>query len=359
MLEVVRLGVIGLRRGLNVVKEVANEPGVVITAVCDRKPEAVANAVKILGNRGVCDLKTYENFEEFLTGPIDAVYIATDATDHVSYVMKALAAGKHVLSEIPAVSSLEEAHLLRQAVESHPELKYMAAENCFYWNFIEAWKKMYEAGKLGTTVYAEAEYLHSRDYREIQTKNLPEGHWRRFFPAIKYITHDLGPLLHIMDDRCVSVSCMVPDVCYNANKTLEAQNGVALFKTAKGAVIRILICFGAYVSLDHNYRIIGTKGSLQTDLDRPLNDAHTFARFDDIPGSIEKLVEIPVTTSAGKVTSGHGGADKKMMLDFVRCIREDTKSPIDVDMGIRMVIPGIIAAQSSAQGGAVLEIPDL
>ena len=79
MLEVVRLGVIGLRRGLNVVKEVAGEPGVVITAVCDRKPEAIANAVKRLEKYGVTDLKTYESFEELLTGPIDAVYIATAA----------------------------------------------------------------------------------------------------------------------------------------------------------------------------------------------------------------------------------------------------------------------------------------
>jgi hypothetical protein len=32
-----------------------------------------------------------------------------------------------------------------------------------------------------------------------------------------------------------------------------------------------------------------------------------------------------------------------MVLDFARCILEDTESPIDVDMGINMSLPGIIA----------------
>ena len=360
MTKPVKLGVIGLGRGLRVASCVVGESCVKITAVCDRDPEKLANAVKTLEDAGVTDLHSFENFEEFLKAPMDAVFIATDAIYHVPFVVKALEAGKHVISEIPAVSSLEDARILRQAVEAHPELKYMAGENCFYWSFIEAWKKMYEGGKLGTTVYAEAEYLHSSDYREFDWVSKPAvGHWRTFNPAIKYLTHDLGPLLHIMDDRCVSVSCMVPDVCYNPNKTLEAQNGIAIFKTAKGAVIRILICFGGYVGCDHNFRIIGTKGTLQTDLDKPLANAHTFARFDDIPGSIHTPIEIPVTMSDQNITAGHGGADKKMLLDFIRCIQEDTKPPIDVNMGIRMAIPGIIAAESSAQGGAVLEIPDL
>ena len=45
--------------------------------------------------------------------------------------------------------------------------------------------------------------------------------------------------------------------------------------------------------------------------------------------------------------------------DFIKCIQEDTKSPIDVDMGIAMALPGIIAAESAAQGGILLEIPEI
>lgn len=361
MKKAVKLGVVGLGRGLGVVCDVVNNPNVRIAAVCDRDPQKLENAVAKLKELGVADLQSFDSFDAFLKADIDAVYIATDAIYHVPFVTKAMEAGKHVISEIPAVSSLEDARNLKAAVLAHPELKYMAGENCFYWGFIEAWKKMYDDGKFGTAVYAEAEYLHSHDLRELDHIAMPpKGHWRTFNPAIKYITHDLGPLLHIMDDRCVSVSCMVPDVCYSPYKTLEAQNGIAIFKTAKGAVIRILICFGAYVGCDHNFRIMGTKGTIQTDTNKPLNDAYSYARFDDIPGSIDTLVEIPITASSfSDGASGHGGADSKMMLDFIKCIQEDTKPPIDVDMGIAMAIPGIIAAESAAQGGILMEIPEI
>jgi predicted dehydrogenase len=72
-------------------------------------------------------------------------------------------AGKHVLSEIPSVNSLEEAYELKAVVTAHPDLIYMAAENCCYWAFIETWKKMHERGEFGDIVYAEAEYLHAKN----------------------------------------------------------------------------------------------------------------------------------------------------------------------------------------------------
>jgi hypothetical protein len=48
-----------------------------------------------------------------------------------------------------------------------------------------------------------------------------------------------------------------------------------------------------------------------------------------------------------------------MVLDFVKCILEDTKPPIDVDMGIAISLPGIIAAESARQAGVLLEIPEV
>ena len=270
-------------------------------------------------------------------------------------------AGKHVISEIPAVNSIEEAKQLKAVVAAHPELKYMCGENCCYWGNLQAWKTMYNDGKLGETVYAESEYFHSvADPKNFDEKKYPKDHWRSFNPAIKYLTHNLGPLLYIMNDRCVSVSCMVPDVKYNPYTSTENQNGIALFKTAKGAVIRIFICFGAYAGFGHNFRIIGTRGTLETDSTKYLLDAHSFARFSDIPSSRRDPIELNMTIeSFGGGKGGHGGADKKMVLDFIKCIIDDTPPPIDVNLGIAMSLPGIIASESAQQGGALLEIPEI
>ena len=48
-----------------------------------------------------------------------------------------------------------------------------------------------------------------------------------------------------------------------------------------------------------------------------------------------------------------------MVLDFIRCIIEDAPSPVDVDLAINMALPGIIAAESCANGGQVMEIPEI
>lgn len=356
--KVVKLGVVGLKRGRMVVQEIVDEKSVKLAAICDHDPEVLEFAVKRFKELNVEDLQVYEEFEDILKSDIDAIFIATEATKHVDFVIKALEAGKHVLSEIPTVNSLEEAKRLKAAVKAHPELKYMAGENCCYWAFVQSWKKMYEEGKFGETVYAESEYLHARDWREY-TKPANPDHWRGHIPAIYYLTHNLGPLLYIMNDKCVSVTCMESDVKYNPYSDAK-KCGVALFKTEKGAVIRILVNFGSYVGFDHNFALMGTRGSIETDKVKPLEVANSFARFSDIPGTLQEKVEIPVNLSfPGEKHGGHGGADRKMVLDFVRCIIEDTKPTVDVDLGIRMSLPGIYAHESAVKGGIAVEIPDV
>ena len=80
----------------------------------------------------------------------------------------------------------------------------------------------------------------------------------------------------------------------------------------------------------------------------------------DVPGSRDEKIDIPVTLSVpNEASGGHGGADLKMMQAFIKCIIEDTKPPVDIDLGIRMTIPGIIAAESAKNGGQLMEIPEI
>jgi len=355
--KIVKLGVVGLLRGGYVAGTVIGDDNVVIRAIADKNPETLKKCKEDFEKKGAKDLLCFDNYEDLLKSDIDAVYIATDKPLHTKHTLMALEAGKHVISEIPAIDTIEEAKILRDAVKAHPELKYMAGENCFYWAFIEAWKKMREDGKFGEVLYAESEYLHSTHPDELQP--YPENHWRKTLPAIVYLTHNLGPLLYIMDDECVSVSCMAPTAAkYNPYREADA-NGIAIFRTKKGAVIRILIGFGMYVGFDHNFALYGTRGSILTDKTKPLSEAHSFAKMYEIPGTFEKTFEIPVTYSRTNETEGHGGADAIMLRDFIKCIIEDTKPPIDVDMGIRISLPGIIAAESAKRGGELLEIPEI
>ncbi|MBQ9760351.1 MAG: Gfo/Idh/MocA family oxidoreductase [Clostridia bacterium] len=358
--NIIKYGVIGLKRGADVAIEGRYDKRGALVAACDRDPEARENAKKLFEKHGITECKFYETFEELLATDIDAVIIATDAVCHVPYVIGAMNAGKHVLCEIPSINTVEEAKILKDAVESHPDLIYMAGENCCFWAFVETWKRMYEEGQLGEIVYAEGEYLHSIDPKNFAPDNYPKGHWRITNPAIKYITHEMGPLLYILNDRCVSVTCTESNIVYNPYFPEKNATGVATFKTAKGTILHILISFGTYIMPDHNFRLCGTRGSVETDRLKKYTEAHTFANLQDVPDTFKTKLDIPVTTRyEGETEGAHGGGDKKMMSEFLRCIAENQKPAMDVDFAIRMTMPGILAHESAVRGGIPVEIPEL
>ena len=57
-----------------------------------------------------------------------------------------------------------------------------------------------------------------------------------------------------------------------------------------------------FVGFDHNFEIVGTRGTVETDKTKHVNEAHYFARLMDIPGSreaksrITSLGECAITT---------------------------------------------------------------
>lgn len=360
--KAVKIGVVGLSRGKQIVTSALGEKEIQLRAICDADAKRLETAKNFFEKeKGVKDLLCFSTFEELLASDVDAVVIASGVNLHVSMSVQALDAGKHVLSEIPVVNTIEEAKMLKDAVNRHPELKYMAGENCCFWRFIDEWKKLIEKGMVGDPVIIEAEYLHNTYHTEPSELELnPDGSlgWRVDLNAIQYLTHELGPILYMLgDDRCVSVSGFAPGFETIPYKEGRGQsNEMAVFKTAKGAVIKIFIGFGVHVGFDHNFVLYGSKGSLETDRQKMVVNAHTFARFYDL---IPEKVELPITTLyPGEHDDGHGGADTQMMKAFAKCILEDTKPPVDVDMGIQMSIAGLYAHESAMNGGIPIEIPE-
>lgn len=358
MEKVVKFGVVGLRRGRSVLQDALGSEKIKLVAICDSNIERLEAAKKgFTEDYGVKNLQCFDDYDEFLQADIDAVFVATDATCHVPFVIKALEAGKHVLSEIPTIASLEEAKELKKAVKAHPELVYMCGENLCFIAYINLWKKFYEEGKLGDVVYAESEYVHgSEPVVENPYKN-NENHWRKYIPSIKYLTHNLGPLLYLMNDRVKTVTCFEPEKSNNPYRK-SAGNGVALFKTEKGAVIKIFIGFDSYVKEDHNFLIYGTKGSVETDRIAKFNEKQFYASFSEIPGTRQEKIKIPVSVAyVGEEGGGHGGVDRKMMIAFVDSIINKSISPLDVDFGIHISLAGILAHESAINGGMPIEIP--
>ena len=350
----IRVGFVGLRRGRYLAENMLGIPDAEIAAVCELDRTRLDETAAWLRRENLLEgVLVTESYNELLASDVDAVVVATAATIHTPMAVQALEAGKHVLSEIPAVNSVEEAHTLIEAVRRFPAQKYMMAENCCFWAFINTWKGLVEDGQLGRVWYAEAEYLHN--VAELMRDADGNPTWRASYDSIKYLTHDLGPLLYLLNDRVTEVSCFAPSFNSLEGLSTGTPNEVAMFRTARGALIKILVSFGVVRPMVHNYCVYGDKGTLETDR---LDGCSTHACLSSIKAMGEKLFRLPTDTGyPGYSHAGHGGADAKMLEAFLDCIRRDTPPPIGVELGLNMSIPGIIAHESMLQGGKTLQIP--
>ena len=357
----IKIGCIGLGgRGAGMYKMWIKNPDVIPYAVCDQNPEKLEQMKKTLEGEGLKDIKYFTTIDEFLKSDVEAVLVATDVATHSEISIQCLDAGKHVLCEIPNIASMEEAKKLNRAVKAHPELKFMVGENCCYWAFINTWKKLYEDGKLGDAVYAESDYIHYHDTPELQQyddEGKPILNWRSYLTSMNYLTHNLGPLLYIMDDTCDEITGFFPDInpieaCHPA-----PPNGVLVIKTKKGALIKLFIGFGVPHMMRHNFALYGSKGSLE--YRRRREEQGTLAFFADVPNCRSEIV-IPVNDGyPGASQEGHGGCDPKLMEAFINCIIDDTKPPLDIEFGINIAIPGILAEESAKNGGKTIKMPDM
>ena len=94
-----------------------------VIAIASRKLEKAQAAARRLGIP-----RAYGSYEELLADPdIDAVYNPLPNHLHVSWSLKALKAGKHVLCEKPIGLNAAEAEKLLDAARKHPQLKVMEA----------------------------------------------------------------------------------------------------------------------------------------------------------------------------------------------------------------------------------------
>jgi hypothetical protein len=221
-------------------------------------------------------------------------------------------------------------------------------------------------------MYAEGEYLHhiprlmyynpklgaSASLEELVKHPDTKRTWRATLHPINYLTHDLGPLLEILDDRCVSVSCLATPPAYGPDYAPAAE--VAIFKTAKNRVIKILCEFSLPRPAHHWFVLMGTTGSLESP--RGLAPAEHILWVEGEKMSTWSRMSWDTRIPGGPreaLASGHGGADWYISREFLDCILKDTPPPIDVYRAMDYTVPGICAVESAAKGGNAVEIPDL
>ena len=363
-MEKLKVGILGLRRGIAHLHNFLSIDQAEVIGACDRFEANRQRAEELLAPAGG---QVVPEFEDLLEMEPDAVVIASNGKCQVEHACQAMEAGCHVLSEVPGADTEEELIRLRDTVERTGKT-YMLGENSCFLDFLRYWRKWILEGRFGPISMAEGEYLHylpeslyapdgsrlSPTEAKAQGRTDCKPIWRADQPPIQYLTHDLGPLLEVLDDRVVSVTCRsAPWRCVDA--PLRSDGQIALFHTAKGLLIRIMVTLNTRRPGEHRYRLFGTEGSAE------FFDYEGFCRrFDRDREEPEGWERIDIGTAAlDDLSDGHGGTDIKVARYFTEAILADKPAPIDVYRGIEFALPGIIANRSAEMGGAQLAVPDL
>ena len=358
-MQSIRIGVLGAGRGMGLAKATQLAASAELVAVCDANEERLANARDVVET-------TYIRYEDmFEAEDIDAVVVASPMPLHVEHSIAALEAGKHVLSEVTAATSIEQCHQLVEAVRK-ADTKYMFAENYCYtrpWSLVMG---MVRAGIFGEVYYGESDQL--QDFKSGLPHPDTGYNWRTAELAMRYghhyITHDLGPLYQAIGERITSVCCRGSGQ-HHMSWVKADDTCVVLCETEGRKMIRIRLDF--FSTRPNNYLYMGLQGTgAAYEAPRGPKDEYKVHVAGQTPrGEWQSLWDYDEYLPEGwknmppeVVTDSHDGGASIMVEDFARCILDDTRPPIDVVDALNMTAPGLISEISRQRGGAPVDVPE-
>lgn len=356
-MEKVKIGLFGCGRGSFVKNYCEAAENAELVAVCD----------KIYLNKEIPDdgIAYYTDFDEFIKHDMDAVVLANYAHEHAPFAIKAMKAGKHVISEVLPCQCMKQDVELIEAVEETGKI-YAYAENYCYMPAPKEMKRLYEAGELGTFEYGECEYIHNCEPLWYAIQDGP-NHWRNNMFATFYCTHSIGPIVHITGLRPVKVTGFELQA---STRTLRmgrkaGMGGIEMLTLENGAIVKSI--HGDLCKDSVWYTIYGSKGRMESEREDIREGEYAVCTFrkniDMYEGECADHIETyrPVDELTERATGfGHGSSDFYTMYNFVEKIKGNPKADIiDVYEAMDMFLPGIFAYKSILAGGIPMDIPNL
>ena len=353
----IRVGVIGVGRGNDIMRGTGALAGMELVAICDSWEEKLNEVGK---QRGVV---TYTDYDKFLEHDMDAVILANYFHEHAPFAIKAMNAGKHVMSECTCNATLAEGVALCRTVEK-TGLIYMLAENYPYTAFNMEMRRLYQTGEIGEVTYAEGEYNHPMTAQDRLSISPGMHHWRNWIPSTYYCTHALAPLMFITDTMPVKVNGL-SIVCREVDgETVRVSDpgSVILCRMNNGSVFRI---FGLILPGHSNwYRVHGKRGAMEITRGpgyfgpgqvRVWHEAWNLKQ-----GELAERTYVPDWPEHADLArqAGHGGGDFWTNFEFANAIRRGQQPFLDVYRGVTMSSVGILAWKSALEDGKPLEVPD-
>jgi len=360
MKDKLKVGIAGLGRGSGFIRTFTTITETEVTALCDVDENRLNNAVEQFNIE-----KRFTDYEKMLEDDVDIVVLATPENLHTPQSISALSAGKHVISEVTAATSLEQCYKLVRTVRKS-KTKYMMAENSCYSTSNVLIKNMVRKGVFGDIYFGEGEYVH--DVKSLHHNSQGNPTWRYYWQVginrCNYATHSLGPVLQWFDERVVTVSCIGTGTHTDPEHAME-DTILMLCKTESGALIKIRIDMLSNRPANSYYSLQGTKGCYEGT--RGFGDKQKIWLADYCKvGEWQALTEFEddfmperwknPPEEASK--AGNVSGEYFELRDFVDSILHDTNPPMDVYAAMDFTVPGLCSEESIANGGMPVQVPD-
>lgn len=355
----VNVGVAGVGgRGGALAPNFQHFPDSRLHALCDIDQDALDEAAATF------DVEhTYTEYADFVSdGAIDAVVLGTPLDVHVEQAVAALENDVHVLSEVPAASSVDECRTLVEAVESS-RAQYMMAENFNYTRTTMLVRNLVEAGRFGEPYYAEGITYNRLD--------APPDGWRRDLllgrNGVTYPTHTLGPILSwLPDDRIDRVKCVGSGHHHsdeNEDRYAQEDTTLLLGRTERDRLVRIRQDFLSKRPPKKEFQIQGTAGCFESARSRWDPDK-IWLEPDTEGGGWEELYRyeddfLPECWRDPPEPVRDGTARAFFVCQrFVESVARDEPVPIDVHAALDMTLPGLVSRRSIEHDGAWVTVPN-
>ena len=362
MSKKLQIGVFGAGRGEIMIRVLLNHPDAELAAVCD-KYEPGLKKVKERAEKEGMEVACYNNFDDFIRHPMDAVVLANYATEHATYAVRCLRAGLHVMSEVLPCETMAQAVELVEAVEESDKVYAYAENYCYMQHTFEMWKR-YEAGEIGEVMYAEGEYIHDCGAIWPGITYGERNHWRnRMFPNF-YCTHSIGPMLTITGRRPVRVvGFETAPVEWMQKLGAYHGTGIELITLDNGAVAKSIHGGLKREPGSINYEIYGQKGMMESGRFDTSKCFNLYKEGESLcVGEWEQYDPVnEIERERAKEFPSHGGSDFYTTHFFIEKIlgRPDGKWSIDVYQALDMGICGILAYRSVLNGNQPIDVPNL
>lgn len=355
-----RIGVIGVGRGAMMWRYCRDAENAEIVAICDKWEHGLEKAKKELGTEKI---SYFTDYDEFLKVDMDAVVLANYANEHAPFAIKAMEAGKNVISEVLPCQTMAEAVALIECVE-RTKKTYCYAENYCFMGSTHEIRKKYREGLLGEFEYGEGEYVHNCEPIWTDITYGEKSHWRNNMSAFFYCTHSAGPIIHITGLRPTKVVGF--EAPFNAR---AARMGS---RAGLGAVEMVTLENGAFFKSVHGnfsknsiwYTVYGSKGRMESAREDAQCGGYNrvYKYLDSADGAYDAKLEtyMPEETNSENVKNhGHGGSDYYCLHNAIEHIMGREGEYIDVYEAVDMWMCGFFGYISVLEGGITKEIPNL